>query len=117
MSRDRNRPGRAAAAHIKTTAMGVHQKVGGLFWKLLQNQEDPRRYSVRNESPVAQSPIFFGGTFGFTQAQHNRISKLGSPPPTFGGLRFGRKIGGGVYSYTRVAARSCLSTKELCGSL
>jgi hypothetical protein len=25
---------------------GVHQKVGGLSWKLLQNQEDRRRHSI-----------------------------------------------------------------------
>src|SRR6516165_9685701 len=31
----------ARADTRRLDVIGVHQKVGGLFWKLLQNQEDP----------------------------------------------------------------------------
>jgi len=43
----------ARADTRRLDVIGVHQKVGGLFWKLLQNQEDPPKTFDSKPAPAA----------------------------------------------------------------
>ena len=44
---------------VATTVPRVHQKVGGLSWKLLQNQEDPPKTFDSEPAPQQRKALSF----------------------------------------------------------
>jgi len=65
-------------------------KSRGLFWKLLQNQEDPPKTFDSKPAPSSVKPyLFLNGLSAPHRHKTNRISKLDSPR-LFGGLRLRR---------------------------